>query len=92
MTTQQLDLTKKDQDLLRTFRTLLRMDNRQEFSSDNFRMYGLDRFLRDKQHGIGGLFAKWKHNQLIQQTGWTRSQIEANHMRRIATYKLKEPL
>lgn len=84
-------LTAKDHDLLRSFRTLLKIDEKTEFTSDDFRMYGLDRFLVDKQHGIGGLFAKWKHAKRIKDTGATkRSVLPSNHMRRIAVYTMTE--
>ena len=86
-------MSTKDQDLLRSFRTLLKVDGKTEFTSDDFRMYGLDRFLADKQHSIGGLFAKWKHHKHIEDTGATkRSVLPSNHMRRLSVYKMKEEI
>ena len=84
-------LTEKDRDLLRSFKRLLELDGKTEFSSDDFRMYGLDRFLKDKAHGIGGLFAKWKHQRQIVDTGKTkRSVLPSNNLRRISVYKWKD--
>lgn len=57
------------------------------FSSDDFRRYQLDRFIRDKQHGIGGFFAKMKHNGLIVECGYTRSTLASNHSHTIRLYK-----
>lgn len=79
-----------DHDLFRSFQTLCKLDGKTQFSSDDFRMYGLDRFLRDTKHGIGGLFAKWKHHNLIRQVGTTRSKIAANHMHLIRVYEFVE--
>lgn len=83
-------LTPKEEDLLRTFRTLCRIDGRLTFSSDTFRMYGLDRFLNDSQHGIGGLFAIWKKLGFIEKVGMTRSQIKSNHLREIKLYRFTD--
>jgi len=80
-------LSSKDKELIKTFRTLCNIDKRKEFSSDTFRMYQLDRFLCDTQHGIGGFFAKLLKNGLIQKVGSTRSQIKANHLRMIFVYE-----
>ena len=83
-------LTAKEEDLLKTFRTLCQIDNRLTFSSDTFRMYGLDRFLNDTAHGIGGLFAMWKKLGYIEKVGMTRSQLKANHLREIKLYRFKD--
>ena len=81
-------LNKTDQNLLKTLHTLLRIEEKQDFTSDDFRMYGLDRFLRDTQNGLGGLFAKWKHHKLIIDTGKRRrSQLTSNHLREIKVWR-----
>jgi hypothetical protein len=85
---EQATLTEKDHDLLRTFSTLCKIDGLLEFTSDDFRMYGLDRFIADKAHGIGGLFAKWKVNGKIEETGvWRRSMLPSNHGRMNRVYR-----
>jgi len=78
--------TLKEQDMVTTFRSLCNIDEHTTFSSDTFRMYGLDRFIMDKAHGIGGFFAKLVANGLVVQTGWTRSTLPSNHGRMIRTY------
>jgi hypothetical protein len=80
-------LTSLDENNIKAFRTLLKMDGKVEFSSDDFRRYGLDRFIRDTQHGIGALFSKMKKNGLIEETGFTRSEIASNHSHTIRTYR-----
>jgi len=81
-------LTVTDQDLIRTLKTLCRIDCLDTFSSDDFRMYGLDRYVRDKAHGIGGVFARWKVNGVIKETGkWKRSTLPSNHGRKIRVYQ-----
>jgi hypothetical protein len=79
-------LTDKDQQNIKAFRTLLKMDNIEVFSSDDFRRYGLDRFIKDTQHGIGMFFAKLKKNGLVEHVGFTRSQLASNHSHTIRTY------
>lgn len=83
-------LTVKDNDMLRTFKTLTGLDRLLEFSSDDFRLYGLDRFIVDKAHGIGGFFAKLKANGLIVEVRWKRSSVPTNHGRRIPVWRWKE--
>ena len=85
---QQAKLTPVDLDLIRTFKTLCRLDNLQTFTSDDFRMYGLDRYLKDKAHGIGGTFARWIVNGVIVETGlWRRSGLASNHGRKVRVYR-----
>jgi hypothetical protein len=81
------EFTDKEQDLVRSFRTLCKIDHLATFSSDTFRMYGLDRFITDKQHGIGGFFAKLSANKLVEKVGWMRSTLPTNHGRPIQTYR-----
>jgi hypothetical protein len=80
-------LTSKDEQNIKAFKTLLKLDNINEFSSDDFRRYGLDRFIKDTQHGIGAFFAKLKKNGLVEETGFTRSQLASNHGHTIRTYR-----
>jgi hypothetical protein len=83
-------LTNQDQKNLKAFKTLLKMDNIEVFSSDDFRRYGLDRFIRDTQHGIGAFFAKLCRNKLIERVCYTRSQLASNHGHTIRTYRWKK--
>jgi hypothetical protein len=80
-------LTSKDEQNLKAFRTLLKMDNIEVFSSDDFRRYGLDRFIRDTQHGIGTFFAKLSKNGLVEHVGYKASDLASNHGHTIKTYK-----
>ena len=79
--------TLKERELVKTFKTLCNIDGHTTFSSDTFRMYGLDRFIVDKAHGIGGFFAKLVANGLVVQVGWVRSCLPSNHGRMIRTYR-----
>jgi hypothetical protein len=83
-------LTDQDKKNLRAFKTLLKMDNIEVFSSDDFRRYGLDRFIRDTQHGIGAFFAKLCRNKETERVGYTRSQLASNHGHTIRTYRWKK--
>jgi hypothetical protein len=53
-------------------------------------MYGLDRFIGDKAHGIGGFFAKIVANDEVVQVGWERSALPSNHGRMVRKYRWKE--
>jgi len=81
--------TDKEKDLVRTLHTLCTVDRLTTFSSDTFRMYGLDRFIADKAHGIGGFFAKIVANRLVEQVGWERSDLPSNHGRMVRVYRWK---
>jgi len=80
-------LTSEDEKILKAFSTLLKLDDLTDFSSDDFRRYGLDRFIVDKVHGIGGLFAKLKHQGLIIEVGTIHSTLASNHSRTIRLYQ-----
>ncbi len=84
-------LTGEDEKNLKAFRTLLKMDSITEFSSDDFRRYGLDRFIRDKQHGIGGFFSKLVKNRIVEEVGFTRSTLASNHGRVVRIYVWRLP-
>ena len=81
-------LTPLDERNFKAFRTLLTLDKLTEFSSDDFRRYGLDRFIADKAHGIGVFFGKLKANGLVERVGYVRSELASNHGREIKTYQL----
>lgn len=84
----QAKLTSTDRDLIKTFKTLLKIDGKHQFSSDDFRMYGLDRFLRgDTLHSIGGFFCKLLRNKLAVEVGRTRSKLPSNRQREIRVYE-----
>ena len=80
-------LNNLDKHLLITFRTLTAIDNNEAFSSDDFRFFGLDRYLLDRQHGIGTFFAKLVKNEYVEEVGRKRSIIPTNHFREIRVYK-----
>jgi hypothetical protein len=80
-------LTSKDEQTLKAFQALLKLDKIEHFSSDDFRRYQLDRFIPDKQHGIGSFFGKLTKNKLAIPYGFTSSQIESNHNRTIKIYR-----
>jgi hypothetical protein len=80
-------LTSKDESNLKAFRTLLKMDGIEVFCSDDFRRYGLDRFIKDTQHGLGAFFAKLAKNGLVECVGYTRSELVSNHGHTIRTYR-----
>ncbi len=80
-------LTTKDENTLKAFRTLLKMDNIEVFSSDNFRRYGLDRFIKDTQHGIGTFFSKLVKNGMVEHVGYMHSDLASNHGHTIKTYR-----
>ena len=84
--------TDKEKDLVKSFKALCKIDQQgwnDRFSSDTFRMYGLDRFIADKAHGIGGFFAKIVANRLVEQVGWERSDLPSNHGRMVRVYRWK---
>jgi len=80
------NLTERDHDLIKTLRTHCRHEGESTFTSDTFRMLGLDRFV-DNKHGIGGFFAKLLANKYAEQVDWTRSVLPSNHGRKIRVYK-----
>lgn len=80
-------LTKRDKILISKFKALLQVEGKTRFSSDDFRMYNLDRYLYDKKHGIGGFFARLVKNKIIRCVGRTPSIIESNNMREIKLYE-----
>lgn len=80
-------LTDAEERNLKAFRSLLKLDSIEVFSSDDFRRYGLDRFIADKQHGIGGFFRKLLKNGLVVKVGHKRSDLVSNHGHEIKTYK-----
>ncbi|MFX0201332.1 MAG: hypothetical protein ACFFCW_34895, partial [Candidatus Hodarchaeota archaeon] len=67
--------TIRNKELVMRFRTLTKKEGLEEFSSDDFRTYGLDKNFSDPKHSIGGFFAKLVQNRLIRRVGWTRSTL-----------------
>ena len=72
--------------LVTKFRTLLAVERKDTFSSDDFRMFGLDRHIEDTQHGIGGFFARLVHSKQIRIVGQIRSVLPQNNLRKINEY------
>lgn len=83
-------LTSEDNVLWSKFKALLAVDGKTQFSSDDFRDYKLDRYLYEKQHGIGGFFARLLANGQVKEAGWKRSRIASNHGRKIRVYELAD--
>jgi len=77
---------------VKTFHTLCKVDKREQLSSDHFRMYQLDRFFRDKAHGIGGFFAKMLLQKLVRIVGRTSSRLDSNNSREIKIYEWTEEI
>lgn len=80
------ELSEFEETMLRRFRTLTQVDLLDEFSSDDFRMYGLDRHFADPSHDIGILFAKAVHHKKMLIVGRKRSVLPKNNMREIKVY------
>lgn len=78
--------SKHEEALLTKFHTLLALERKDTFTSDDFRMFGLDRFIEDTQHGIGGFFARLVHSKQIREVGWVRSLLPQNNLRKIREY------
>ncbi len=84
----ELQLSKSETEITKTFRTLCKIDKKATWSSDDFRRYGLDRFLFGKKQGaVGGYFRKLLVQKLIVEVGRVRSVIPANHFREIRLFK-----
>jgi len=84
-------MTERDRFLYQKFRCHLVVEGKKQFSSDDFRACGLEKFLYgDLSHAIGLIFAKWVHNRLIREVGRTRSLIPSNHFHNIGLYEFVE--
>lgn len=81
-------LTRCERAVLTTLFCKLVGDAKTEFTSDDLRIYGLDKYLYgDPSKAIGLLFAKAKHFKLIVDTGKRkRSEILTNHSRENKVY------
>jgi len=81
-------LTRSEQDILKTFHTCLQLDHKTRFTSDDFRRYGLDRFLfGEVRYAVGGFFHKLLKQRLIREVGRARSVMPTNHWREIRVYE-----
>lgn len=76
-------LTIKDKALTKAFRARLERDNKEYFTSDDFRKYGLDKLMSDPIHEVGSYFAKLKFHWIIRRVGEKPSGINSNHSRRV---------
>ncbi len=79
--------TALEEAMLRRFRTLTKADYMTSFTSDDFRLYGLDRHFTNPQQDIGSFFAKLKHHGLVKVIGRKRSILPKNNMREIKEYE-----
>ncbi len=82
-------LTPCEKDILERFFCKLVMDNKLEFTSDDFRAYGLDKKLYGEENQKTGLlFWKAKRANLIEDTGRRQaSTILTNHYRENKVYR-----
>ena len=82
-------LTPCEKDVLERFFCKLVMDNKTEFTSDDFRAYGLDKELYGlESQKTGLLFWKAKRTKMIEDTGRRKaSVIETNHFRENKVYR-----
>lgn len=79
-----------EEKLLRKFKTLLWVEQKKTFTSDDFRNYGLDKYMKDTQHSIGGLWARAVHNKIIRRVGTKPSVLPQNNFRKIGEYEFVE--
>lgn len=85
-------LTPGEYFLLRKFKTLLQDEGKQEWTSDDFRAYGLDRFFTRPDKHIGSLFHRLKVLGFMEPTGkWHCSALASNHGRKIQEWRMKQP-
>ena len=84
---EKFSFNRKEIDMIRTFHTLLKLDEKDTFTSDDFRMYGLDRYMKNPSKEIGMLFAKLKHNGYGETVGRTRSTKPSNNFREIKQWQ-----
>ena len=80
-------LTQQDIDLTTLFMIELAADNKEYWSSDDFRDYRLDRWFDDPQHQIGAYFARLKANGIAVPYGEVPSEILSNHERKVDLWK-----
>ena len=83
-------LNARDLDVLRTLKTLCKLENRNTFNADDLFLLQLDRFFSDKQHDIGSWFARLQHHKKIEAVGYVRSKRVSNHLREIRVYAFVE--
>ncbi len=80
-------LTQQDIELTTSFMIELAADNREYWSSDDFREYRLDLHFEDPAHEIGAFFARLKANGVAVPYGEVPSVIESNNRRKNDLFK-----
>jgi len=81
-------LTPHEYKLLYRFQQQLKEEGTTEWTSDDFRMLGFDRFLANPDKDIGMLLLKWKWNGFAETTDkWISSTLRTNHGRKIQVWK-----
>ncbi len=87
--TQSFDFSLTDQDIELTtmFMIELAADNKEYFSSDNFREHRLDLHFEDPTHMIGTYVAKLKANGVVVPYGELPSEILSNNKRKVDLWK-----
>jgi hypothetical protein len=64
------------------FHDKLEQAHKEFWNADNFRELKCDKYMTDKQHEIGMLFAKWKAHRHSESVGEMPSTRLSNHARR----------
>ena len=77
-------------DLVKSFHTALLADNKEEFSSNDFRGYKLDQHFKNPKQQIGMFFAKLVKNGYVKRVGETRSKPDSSNLRRIGKYRFTD--
>jgi hypothetical protein len=80
-------LTQADIELTTLFMMELAADNKEYWSSDDFRVYRLDLAFNDPQHEIGTYFAKLKASGVAVPYGEVPSEIESNNKRKVDLWR-----
>jgi hypothetical protein len=83
--TQSFDFTLTQAEIARIleFKSKLKDDKKEYFDSDDFRNYHLDKYMTDKIHEVGAIFAKLKYHAFACPVGETPSTIESNNRRKV---------
>ena len=76
--------------LVQRFKQYTQLYGLATFTSDDFRMAGLDRFFVDRPHDLGELFRKLTLNNTITKVGRIPSILPKNNFREIKIYKWTE--
>ena len=82
-----LELFRRELDLWKTLSNCLILDNKKNFTADDFFQYGLDRYMKDPAHQVGSFFRKLQAQKLIEHVGYTQSTRPSNNHREIRVWR-----